>query len=107
MSATQDSSPPVPLPCARCGVVIERGRVESYIVEIRAVADPCPTVFTDDDLARDTEAAIGELLRRLYKMTETQLVDQVYRRRLFCLCSECYGRWMSDPFGTSPGASST
>jgi hypothetical protein len=70
------------------------------------VADPTPPVFTGDDLSRDTTREIDRLLKRLRKLSEQQLVNQVYRRKLFCLCSACYGRWIDDPFGTGdPGRS--
>jgi hypothetical protein len=90
------------LQCSRCGVVLSRGRGECYVVEIRAVADPSPPVFTQDDLERDTEHAINELLARLRSMSDEQLIGQVYRRRLFYLCGPCYTLWVENPFG-SPG----
>jgi hypothetical protein len=88
-----------PLLCSRCGVALERGRGECYFVEVRTVADPSSPVFSPEDLERDTERAIGELLARLRAMTERQLLDQVYSRRLFCLCAPCHARWVNDPFG--------
>jgi hypothetical protein len=90
------------LQCARCGLVLSRGRGECYVVEIRAVADPSPLVFTEEDFERDTEHAINELLARLRSMSEEQLIGQVYSRRLFYLCGPCYTRWVEDPFG-GPG----
>jgi len=100
---------PGALSCSRCGVALERGRGECYFVDVRAVADPSPPVFTEDDLERDTARAIRELLARLRKMTERQLLDQVYHRRLFCLCGPCYAQWVKDPFGPrdDPGADRT
>jgi hypothetical protein len=87
------------MPCSRCGSEIELGRGEGHFVEIRAVADPTAPVLSEEDLAVDTERAIAELVARIHGMSEQQLVDQVYRRSLFWLCSDCHGRWMADPFG--------
>jgi hypothetical protein len=87
------------LQCARCGIGLSRGRGECYVVEIRAVADPSPPVFTQDDLERDTEHAIDELLARLRSMSEEQLIGQVYSRGLYYLCGPCYTQWVEDPFG--------
>jgi hypothetical protein len=83
-------------------VALERGRGACYFLDVRAVADPSPPVFREDDLECDTERAIGELLARLRKMTERQLLDQVYHRRLLCLCGPCYARWVEDPFAPRP-----
>ncbi|MFO0908204.1 MAG: hypothetical protein U0794_07570 [Isosphaeraceae bacterium] len=100
MTATEPE-PPIAWTCARCGVALTRGRGETYWVEIRAVADPAPPVFDAEDLARDTEQAIAELLRHLGSLTERQLTEQVYRRRLHLLCAPCYAEWTDDPFGRS------
>ena len=95
-----------PLPCSRCGARLTLGRGECYLVDVRAVADPTPPVFTGDDLSKDASREIDRLLKRLRKLSEQQLVNQVYRRKLFCLCTTCYGRWIGDPFGTGdPGRS--
>ena len=47
----------------------------------------------------DTEAAIGELLARIRRMSERQLREQVYARRLHVLCARCQTLWLADPFG--------
>jgi hypothetical protein len=93
----EDGKPP--LPCGRCGRLVVLGRGECYLVDIRAVADPTPPVFNGDDLSRDASKEIKRLLARLRGLSEKQLVDQVYRRRLFCLCNACYARWVEDPVG--------
>ena len=88
-----------PLPCGRCGCDVRPGSGEGYLVDIRAVADPSPPVFTGDDISSDASKEIQRLLTRLRGMTAKQVADQVYRRRLFCLCNACYARWIEDPFG--------
>jgi hypothetical protein len=88
-----------PLTCARCGGPIPVGRGEGYLIDIRAVADPTPPAFSAEDLQADTEREISRLLASLRGQSERQLLDQVYGRRLFCLCNACYARWIDDPFG--------
>jgi len=87
-----------PLHCGRCGAELRPGRGEWYVVEIRTVVEPGPPVFTEEDLAGGTEAAISELLGRLRGMTEAQLRSQVYTRKLHTLCAGCHARWTADPF---------
>jgi hypothetical protein len=94
-----------PLSCSRCGVAVAAGRGEYYLVDIRAVADPSPPVFTDDDLSQDAERAIAELLSRIRALTERQLLDEIYRRKLFCLCNACYASWIEDPVGAGTAPS--
>ena len=88
------------LPCSRCQQGVQLGRGEGYLVDIRAVADPTPPVLTGDDLSADASREIQRLLVRLRGMSERQVANQVFRRRLFCLCNACYARWIEDPFGT-------
>lgn len=99
----QDSEQPGPEPsallCSRCGRAVATGRGECYLVDIRAVADPSPPVITGDDLSQDAGREISRLLKRLRGMTERQLVGQVYRRSLYCLCNACYSRWIENPVG--------
>lgn len=101
--APDDPGPAAPaaLPCSRCGRPVGLGRGEGYLVDIRAVADPTPPVFTGDDLAADATREIQRLLDRLRGLSSRRLADQVYGRQLFCLCNACYARWSADPFGAS------
>jgi hypothetical protein len=94
-----------PLQCARCGTLLALGRGECYLVDIRAVADPSPPIFTGDDLSQDAEIEITRLLTRIRALSERQLLNEVYRRKLFCLCNACYARWVEDPAGGSPSSS--
>ncbi len=98
-----DAGPAAPtaVPCSRCGRPVGLGRGEGYLVDIRAVADPTPPVFTGDDLSADATREIQRLLVRLRGMSPRRVADQVYRRRLFCLCNACYALWSADPFGVS------
>jgi hypothetical protein len=89
------------LPCARCGRTVVLGKAEGYLVDIRAVADPRPPAFSLDDLSLDCRAEIQRLLERIEKMSSQELEDQVYRRRIYCLCNNCYGSWIDAPFGRS------
>ncbi|GAC1468173.1 MAG: hypothetical protein NVSMB9_10550 [Isosphaeraceae bacterium] len=94
----RESSPP--LLCSRCGISLRLGQGQCYLVEILAVADPAPPVFTKDDLSDDPTSEIQRLLQRLAQMTEQQIADQVYQRKLLCLCNGCYFRWIENPVGS-------
>jgi hypothetical protein len=95
------------LTCSRCGRDVELGRGECYLIDIRAVADPSPPVFTGEDLSRDAAREIDRLLKQLRKLTARELAAQVYSRKLFCLCNACHARWIQDPFGADHGFPST
>ena len=88
-----------PLPCARCRKTVALGRGEGYLVDIRAVADPTPPIFTGDDLSQDASREISRLLMKIRGMSNAQLAVQVYRRKLLCLCTRCYANWIEDPVG--------
>ena len=89
-----------PLACSRCKAPVTLGRGEGYLVEIKAVADPSPPVFTGDDLSVDADREISRLVARLHAWSPRQIADQVYRRSFHCLCNACYVEWSNDPFGT-------
>ena len=88
-----------PLACARCSTELKPGQGNLYVVRIIAVADPFPLVLTDDDLARDTEREIQDLLAKIRGTSEHDLMDQVYRSKVFSLCGPCYHRWIENPIG--------
>ena len=85
--------------CRRCGRELHPGHGDFYVVSILAVADPAPPVFTEDDLARDTEREIQRLLKQMRSLDAQQAQDQVYRRVLFHMCDACYHDWISNPTG--------
>jgi len=85
------------LTCARCARELTPGEGDFYLVRIVAVADPSPPVFSEEDLALDVESEVESLLARVRGKSEEELMDQVYRREIFHLCTPCYLRWIARP----------
>jgi hypothetical protein len=85
------------LVCARCSIKLEPGRGDFYVVQIEALADPSPPRFSEEDLMVDQRAEIERLIEQMRDLSEGELVDQVYRRLVLCLCGPCYRPWIEDP----------
>ena len=85
------------LSCQRCSTALRLGRGECYLVKIQAVADPTPPVITREELATDVGSEIQSLLAQLAGLSEQELMNQVYRREIFYLCTPCYRDWINDP----------
>jgi hypothetical protein len=85
MSDHEDSDE-APLLCARCGVELQPGAGDFYVVRIEAPADPSPPRFSEEDLKHDPQAEIERLFRQMNGLSEQELMDQVYRRLLLHLC---------------------
>ncbi len=85
--------------CRRCGMAVEPGRGDGYLVRIQALADPAPPIFTAEDLARDPRQEIARLVEALQDLSPQEALDQVYRQMVFWLCSRCYHHWIDDPVG--------
>jgi hypothetical protein len=100
-SGTNDADP-ARLACRHCGRELQPGRGELYVISILAVADPFPPVFSEEDLAVDVGREILSLVARSRGLDAQQAQDQVYRRRVFHLCTSCYQHWVEDPTGSSP-----
>lgn len=94
--ATPDDSP---LLCARCAAELTPGKGQFYVVRIEAVADPTPPSFSEDDLKRDHRAEIERLVSQMRDLSERELMEQVYRRLVLCLCGPCYRVWIENPAG--------
>lgn len=83
--------------CRRCGIVVQPGRGDGYLVRIQALADPAPPVFTAEDLARDPRQEIARLAKALHGLSPQEALDQVYRQVVFWLCGRCYRQWIERP----------
>jgi hypothetical protein len=97
--------PDLPRPactCRRCGRALIPGHGDLYVVSVLAVADPYPPVFTEVDLALDVGAEIRRLIKQLSGLDALEAHDQVYRRRVFHLCTPCYQGWIEEPTRSDP-----
>ena len=85
--------------CHRCGAELTPGQGDFYVVRILAVADPTPPTLTPEDLQADLDKRIAELVDQAAGMSESELMDQVYRRLTIHLCGRCYAEWIENPAG--------
>lgn len=70
-------------------------------MNIEAIADPYPPVFSDEDLRRDPRKEIERILAELRHLSAEEAMNQVYRRTAILLCGRCYRAWIEDPAGRS------
>jgi len=85
--------------CHRCAKELETGRGQFYVVKIEAFADPSPLKITLEDLQRDIEGEIKRLVGEIGEMSESEAMDQVYRKMYIYLCYLCYSQWIENPTG--------
>jgi hypothetical protein len=85
------------LHCVRCWAELRPGEGNLYVVRILAVADPYPPIVSERDVLEDIGTEIQRLLAEIQGKTDRELMDQVYRRKLFHLCGPCYRWWIEDP----------
>ena len=90
--------PPV---CHRCGAQLSPGDGSFYVVKIEAFADPSPPRPDGGVPVREIEREIDDLVAGLSRMSEQELMDQVYRRLTVLLCRGCYTGWIENPVGSS------
>lgn len=89
----------VPLWCDRCQRELHPGKGDYYLVRIEAFADPSPPSFSAEDLHRDVRHEIRSLLEELRSYSPQELMEQVYRRVILYLCTNCYRQWIENPLG--------
>ena len=93
-----DRMPESPLPCHRCGKLLEPGRGDLYVVRIEAMADPFGLRVDAQDLeGRDLFEEMEKLIEQMRQMSPVDLMNQVYRRLTITLCGPCYRQWIEDP----------
>ena len=101
-SKRPDSSEDLALLCHRCGVSLQAGANDIFVVRIEAFADPTPAVITAEDLRRDARAEIERVIEQIVDRSGRELLDDVHRRMTIHLCGPCYRRWIENPAGSSP-----
>ena len=89
--------PESPLLCHRCAAVLTAGEGSFYLVRIEAFADPTPPRLDPEESLLEIAADVDWLLERAKKMSERELLDQVYRRLTLTLCTRCYQQWIENP----------
>ncbi len=87
--------------CDRCGRPLREGDLR-YVVRIQVYAAPDPMVITPEDLLSDQQAALEALLRQCERMTDEELMRQVYAELQFDLCPACQRAYLADPLPLMP-----
>ena len=86
--------------CDRCGRPIEKGQLR-YTVRIEVFAAADPLEITLDDLLRDTRREMDEALEECEKLTEEELMRDVYVQFQFDLCPSCQKSYVTDPMSVA------
>ena len=84
--------------CHRCGALMERGMPPFYVVRIEAWAYAVPPDW-DVEEGADVGAEMAELIEAARKLSEQELMDEVFRRMTVHLCPRCYRQWIENPTG--------
>jgi len=85
--------------CDRCGRPLERGQLR-YIARIEVLAAADPLEITLDDLLRDNRREMDALLEQCERLTEEELMRDVYVKFEFDLCRACQKAYVTDPLST-------
>ena len=86
--------------CDRCGKPIEAGALR-YIARIQVFAASDPLMITEQDLRRDHAEEIDRLLKVCAKLTEEELMRDVYVDFEFDLCPACQRAYVSSPLAAA------
>jgi len=83
--------------CDSCGVDLDRDGSGHFIVKIEAFAAAGKLEFTREELARDHETEIRELIDNLANRSPDEIEDTVYRSFRYDLCTACHRRFIRSP----------
>jgi hypothetical protein len=85
--------------CDRCKREIDSEQELRYVVrlEIEAVMDPLYDDEPQDD--RDHLLEIDEILERVEAAESDAVGDDIYQKRRYDLCPQCYRRFAANPLG--------
>ena len=85
--------------CDRCGRPLEQGQLR-YVARIEVLAAADPLEITLDDLLRDNRREMDALLEQCERLTEEELMRDVYVKFEFDLCRACQKAYVTDPLST-------
>jgi hypothetical protein len=86
--------------CDLCGCDLLSAEVR-YIVKIQVYAAYDVQEITDEDLKRDIEGEMRDLIRRIQRkdLGKDEVHETVYKDLTFDLCSDCQRRFLDSPLG--------
>ena len=84
--------------CDRCKCSIHPEKDLRYVVkmEVHAAMDAADG---ETDADRDHLMEIHEILERLEDCETEAIAEDIYQRRRFDLCADCYRKFVQDPIG--------
>lgn len=93
--------------CDRCHRVIDAEQELRYVVrmEVEAVLDPIHEEEPEDD--RDHLLEIDEILERVECAADDSLSDDIYHKRRYDLCPQCYRKFQANPLARDKKAAAT
>jgi hypothetical protein len=93
------------LTCDVCGCELLAKTEVRYEVKIEVKAAYDPLVISREDLEKDYQAEMAELLRQLEGLSAQDAQNQVYRAFDFDLCPACQRRYIANLVanGLTPG----
>lgn len=85
--------------CDRCKRVLDSEEDLRYVIrlEICAAMEPIDTDEIEDD--RDHLLEIQEILERIEDDESDAIGDDVYQKRRYDLCADCYRQYIKNPLG--------
>ncbi|HET6442363.1 MAG TPA: hypothetical protein VM219_07145 [Phycisphaerae bacterium] len=83
--------------CDMCGKPLLADEDTRYVVKIEVHAAYDPMEITDEDLAKDQNGEIQDLLDQMADMDAEKLEEQVYKSFRFDLCPSCQAKYLQDP----------
>ncbi|MBP90348.1 MAG: hypothetical protein CMJ64_27190 [Planctomycetaceae bacterium] len=83
--------------CDRCKHVIDPAEDMRYVVKMEVQAAMEPLEGEEPESDRDHLLEIQEILKRMEDSDSDLLSDDVYSKRRYDLCSECYHQFMRNP----------
>ena len=86
--------------CDRCKRALDPEQDLRYVVklEVHAAMDPLDEEEIEDD--RDHLLEIQEMLERIEDSDTELIAEDVYQKRRYDLCPECYRKYIKNPVGS-------
>ena len=85
--------------CDRCQRLIEADDEVRYVVRLDVEAKLGENVFARDDEDSDHLLEIHEILERSEAEGDSKLGQEIFARKRFDLCAECYETFQRNPIG--------
>lgn len=85
--------------CDRCKRVLDPEQELRYVVKLEIYAAMEPLDCDEQDEDRDHLTEIQEILERLEDGDDETIADDIYQKRRYDLCADCYRQYIKNPIG--------